>query len=184
VSHHAHHFAQQAPQPKETEVVILSFGSLGAVALFGKRCATLPGVAASTLAWPSSAPKIFPWSEKSENAKWVQQVESENWGEGRPLLQKSSSRLSDRALLYWTDLEGEALRQLLIKDCGLNENHLESLSLSRWNEVKLITQFEKRGWSPEIFRGTVIFSTELSKNPDFKKNLETAVKKLRSQSNF
>ena len=81
-------------------------------------------------------------------------------------------------------IEAEALRQTLITDHAIPETQLEALSLSRWNELKLITQFEKRAWSPEILRGTLILSSELSADTNLAKKIETAVTKLRSLSTF
>ena len=84
--------------------------------------------------------------------------------------------------MYWIDIEGEALRQTLIKDHQISSQQVESLSLSRWNELKLIAQFEKRGWSPEMFRGTVLFSMELSADKNLVEKIEKSASTLRQRA--
>jgi hypothetical protein len=182
ISHQLHYFEKNITQPKESEVIILNCGVNGAVALFGKRCVSLPGAVAATLSWPMEAPTIFPWPVKTENESWIKQVENEKWAEGKSILADSTKRLYDRAIIAWIDLEGEALRQTLIKEHGVKAASIESLSLSRWNELKLIAQFEKRGWSPEIFRGTLLLASELANDSDFKSKLASSVQKLRLRS--
>ncbi len=179
IYHHLQHFEQRSMDVSETEVAIYSGGEQGALAILGKRCATLPGVVASTLRWTSAPTSFLPWTQRSQNSAWVQQVEK-GWAGGKALLH-TTTRIYDRALLTWTDLEGEALRQCLIRDHAVNPQKLESLSLSRWNELKLIPQFEKRGWTPEEFRGALFISSELSQDSQFQKKLEAAVKQTRAR---
>jgi hypothetical protein len=184
ISHHLHAFEKNLPEVRETDVLIMNFGDHGAVALHGKRCSSLPSALAPTLAWSHQPQPQIPWEIQQQNPAWVAQIESSGIAGSNVLPNLSAKRIFDRALLTWLDLEGEALRQILIRDENINPNHLESLSLSRWNELKLIPQFEKRGWSAEMFRGTLILSAELSVDASLKAKIETSVKKLRSRGHL
>lgn len=180
IYHHLQHFEKKSMDVGETEVAIYSGGEKGAVAILGKRCATLPGVIANTLRWNTTIVGLLPWAQRAQNTTWVQDVEK-GWAGGKALL-INTARIFDRAILTWSDLEGEALRQTLIRDHGVAAQSLESLSLSRWNELKLIPQFEKRGWTPEEFRGALLISSELSKDSQFQKKLDAAVQQTRARS--
>lgn len=177
--HHLHHF-EKLPEINETDICIFHLGNQGALVLSGRRGASLPVIAASSLDSNGLAPFLWPPQKRLENQEWVRSVET-GWAEGTSF-SLSTDRIYDRALLYWSDLEGEALRRILVQEAAVLPHQVESLSLSRWNELKLISQFEKRGWSAESFRGTLLLSAELSQIPDFKKKLEENVRSLRAQS--
>jgi hypothetical protein len=181
ISHHLHLFTKTPPTVKDTEVLIWSLPE-GAIAFHGKRCVSLPTILAPTLS--CTALPTLPLPLKTENKAWVQQIEAQSIAGSQSLKGLSEVRTYDRAILAWTDIEAEALRQTLITDHAIPETQLEALSLSRWNELKLITQFEKRTWSPEIFRGTLILSSELSADKAVTKKIESSVTKLRSLSTF
>ncbi|MBY0383863.1 hypothetical protein K2X05_01780 [bacterium] len=181
ILHHQHLFEKKTSEPSENEVRIFSFEK-GAIALHGKRCVSLPSVLAPTLHWASWKSEFSFSSNKTQAPAWVQKLESQTIANAQPLLSASTKRFYDRAILYWTDVEGEALRQTLIKDHQISQTSLESLSLSRWNELKLITQFEKRGWSPEMFRGALLLSTELASDNKLIEKIEQSVSVLRKRS--
>jgi hypothetical protein len=181
VSHHLHLFTKTPPTVKDTEVLIWSLPE-GAIAFHGKRCVSLPTILAPTL--QCTAIPSLPLQMKSENKTWVQQIEAQSIAGSKSLTGLSKERIYDRAFIAWADIEGEALRQTLITDHAIPEKHIEALSLSRWNELKLIAQCEKRGWFPEIFRGTLILSSDLSADKSLAKKIETAASKLRSISTF
>lgn len=182
ISHHLHTTEKTVPQVLDTEVLLLPFGEQGAIALHGKRCTSLPTFLAPTLSWSQQPTPLIPFSQRVVNQKWVLDMETNSTAGGQVLPGLSSQRIYDRALLTWLDLDGEALRQTLIRQEKVSSASLESLSLSRWNELKLIPQLEKRGWSPEMFRGTLILSAELAQDTQFRVKLETSVKNLRARS--
>jgi hypothetical protein len=181
ISHHAHSFEKALPTVSDTEVVLFPFGEKGAIALHGKRCASLPSFLAPTLSWSQQPLPVIPFPLRQENKKWVQDLEVSGVAGSQSLPALSAHRIYDRAILTWLDVEGEALRQTLIREEKISADHVESLSLSRWNELKLIPQFEKRGWSPEMFRGTLILSAELAQDGKLLSKVEAAVKKIRSR---
>jgi hypothetical protein len=179
VSHHLHFFTKNPPALKETEVLIWSMPE-GAIAFHGKRCTSVPMVIAPTL--HCTRFPTLPLNQKIENKKWVESAEVQSIAGSRSLSGLSAERIYDRAFFCWEDLEAEALRQTLIADSSIAADQLEALSLSRWNELKLIAQFEKRGWTPEMFRGTLIVSAQLAGDKDLFKKIETAAQKLRARS--
>lgn len=181
ISHHLHLITKTPPTVKDTEVLIWSLPE-GAIAFHGKRCVSLPTILAPTL--QCTATPLLPVQMKTENKTWVQQLEAQSIAGSQSLKGLSEVRIYDRAIIAWVDIEAEALRQTLITDHAIAEKHVEALSLSRWNELKLITQFEKRNWSPDHFRGTLILSSDLSVDKNLPKKIESAVTKLRSQSIF
>ncbi len=181
ISHHLHLFTKIPPTVNDTEVLIWSLPE-GAIAFHGKRCVSLPTILAPTLQF--TALPSLPLPLKTENKTWVQQFEAQPIAGSQSLKGLSEARMYDRAIITWTDIEAEALRQTLITDHSIAERHVEALSLSRWNELKLITQFEKRNWSPEIFRGTLILSSDLSVDKNLPKKIESAVTKLQSFNTF
>ncbi len=181
ISHHTHSFENTLPVVLDTEVVLFPFGDKGAIALHGKRCASLPSFLAPTLLWSQQPLPVIPFPRHQENKKWVQDLESSGVAGSQTLPGLADQRIYDRALLTWLDVEGEALRQSLIRDEKLSAGVVESLSLSRWNELKLIPQFEKRGWSPEMFRGTLILSAELAQDAKLLSKIESSVNKIRSR---
>ncbi len=185
VSHHLHFYAQTPFVLPDTEVAIWSLPE-GAIAFHGKRCVSVPTVFGATLNSQlyNKSLSNLPIEKKRENKSWVQSIEAQSISASASLPGLSPDRVYDRAILSWNDVEGEALRQTLIADHSISEKHLESLSLSRWNELKLISQFEKRSWTPEMFRGTLLVSSDLSEDKTFIKKIESAVKKLRSFSTF
>lgn len=180
VLHYQHFFEKKLSDPLENEVRVFSFAN-GAIALHGKRCVSLQSVLASTLNWSAWKNEFsFPLN-KVQDPAWVQKLESQTIAESKPLLSSSVKRFYDRAILYWTDIEGEALRQILLNDHQIPAQQMESLSLSRWNELKLIAQFEKRGWSPEMFRGTLLLSCELASDKALITKIEKSVATLRQR---
>lgn len=180
ILHHQHYFNKNLSEPLENEVRIFSFQQ-GALALHGKRCVSLPSVLAPTLNWSSWKSEFSFAISKTQDSAWVQKLESQPISDSKPLLSSTSKRFYDRAILYWVDIEGEALRQTLIKDHQVQAHYIEALSLSRWNELKLIAQFEKRGWTPEMFRGTVLISSELSSDKSLISKIENSVSNLRQR---
>lgn len=179
VSHHHHLLKNSQLEVKETEVLIWSLPQ-GALAFHGKRCVSVPTVFAPTLSY-GGVPDVRV-HQKTENKTWVQDIESKLIANSQSLKGLSSERIYDRAILAWTDVEGEHLRQVLIKDHDVKADKIEALSLSRWNELKLIAQFEKRGWTPEQFRGVLIVSADLSQDKAFNQKIESAVLKIRKLS--
>lgn len=182
--HHRHHFYKPPPQAIGDNDVFVFAGEDGlVVAHFGKRAASLQMVLAPTLKWESGPPlKNFP--VRQEHKMWVQKIESEKWAGSESFFTAPVSRLFDRAILVWKDLDAGALRELLISKQKLAANHVEAVSLSRWNETRLLAQFEKRQVPGNVFRGTLLLSSELASEASLQIQVESAVQTLRQMSSF
>jgi hypothetical protein len=182
ISHHLHHFRQANFEPGENDIFIFAGDNIAVVCL-GKRSQSLHPFFSAGLSW-FGTPQFSGFIKNQEDAAWVQKVEKEKWAGGEPLLSASQTRIFDRAILYWPGLDAGALRDILIRDHQIRSEHLETLSLNRWHETRLITQFEKRGHSPEILRGTLFMSASLNGDSQFKKKLEQAQTHLKKISTF
>jgi hypothetical protein len=182
--HHQHLVQFPDKNVSETDIYILSHPETGgAVALFGRRAQNISSFICSTLNWEKFS-NIYQFPSKKENKAWVENMEKREWQGSQALLKGINVRLYDRAILTWTTLDGGALRQILIDDYKVNANHLESLSLYRWLDTRLIQQYGQRNWTPEQLRGTLILSSALSEDSDFENKLESALQKLKQLSHF
>lgn len=182
VSHHLHHFRETSFNPGESDIFVFAAGDRAFVVL-GKRAQSLHVFFSPGLSW-NNLKSFDGFSKRAEDMKWVQKVEKEKWGGGEPLLKLTQARLFDRAILFWTGLDAGALREILIKDHGVAPQHLETLSLNRWHETRIVGQFEKLGHSPQTVRGLLFISTALSADEQFKKKLEQAGQQLKKLSSF
>lgn len=183
ISHHEHFFKASSFDPGESDIFIYSATPQMAMAILGKRAQSLHSFFSAGLRW--DALKDFNgFIKRREDASWVQKVEKEKWAGGEALLPAGMDRVYDRAILQWAGLDAGALRDILIRDHAVAPEHLETLSLSRWHETRLVTQFEKRGHSPQTLRGTLFMSCALGEDGGFKKKLEAAVNHLSKISSF
>ncbi|MBY0316544.1 MAG: hypothetical protein K2Q26_13555 [Bdellovibrionales bacterium] len=176
--HHQLHKAQgMATTIKDTDIHIYSLGPQLAVAHIGKRLQSLHKGTGPSLDW-SALQKMPSLSSVVENPQWVEAFEGKSIAGSQAFFTSPANRLFDRALLYWTDIESSALRDVLIRDHGVSPNHVDCLSLHRWNELRILAQFEKKGFTPEVFRGLLLFSSELSKDPKIDQKILAAHKSL------
>lgn len=176
---HASHLLQwPSMNVGETDIYILHHPSTGgAVALFGRRAQNINSLFCSTLQW-SGFQKMGTFPSLLENKKWVEHLESHIPENGLKLFQTPVQRVYDRALIYWKEIDARAVYDLLIHDYQIDSNFVECLSLSRWVDTKLITQFSQRGWDAQVFRGTLILSSSLSGQGSFVDQLEKVLKKV------
>jgi hypothetical protein len=182
ISHHIQHYRPTVPEPGDSEILIFA-GENMAIVCLGKRAQSLQPFFSSGLNW-SGVPEFGGFQAKNENEAWVKKVEKEKWAGGEALLLPTQPRIFDRAILYWTGVDAGALRDLMIKGHEIAPDNMETLSLNRWHETRLVGQFEKRGHSAEILRGTLFLSSNLSGDSQFRKKLEHARDHLKKISNF
>jgi hypothetical protein len=180
---HRKHFYQPPPKTIADNDIFILANEGAVVAHFGKRAQGLQMLLAPTLNWESFT-TFMGFTIRTEQKSWVEILETLKPAGSHALFTDARHRLYDRVLLVWEDLDGGALRDLLIKDHQLLAQHVECVGLNRWNEAKLIPQFEKRGWDADVFRGLVIFSTALANDVGFDKKITAAVDKLRKISSF
>jgi hypothetical protein len=183
ISHRRHFTQPPAKSIGDNDIFIYSAEGGTVVAHFGKRAQGLQMILAPTLNW-EHVPKFTGFPLRTEQQSWVENLESSKVAGAETLFPTPIKRIHDRALLVWRDFEAGALRDLLIKNHQLNPAHVECVSLHRWNEAKLIPQFEKRNWANEVFRGLLIFSTALANDNQITKKIESSVAELRKISVF
>lgn len=184
VSHSLHLHSWPDNNIAETDIYILAHpNSSGAVAYFGRRTQNITSSICPTLQWSPFA-KIADFPKSSENKSWVQSLESKNWQGSTALLTNISERMYDRAVISWKNMDAGSVREILIKDHGIQPDFVECLSLSRWTDTRLIAQFAQRGWDAATYRGTLILSSQLSQIADFDKRLLQTVEKLTKMSHL
>lgn len=132
----------------------------------------LPILATSEWAWSqsdaeaqvvqtlSSATKMFPEEIKAFEAQLPEGVQ--------PWFNEGISRLYDRSVIYLQGYDGEAMRQLLLRELGsdVDSSYVESLSLCRWENEFWFKQAQERGLSIEQMQGSLILDARLL-NEDF-----------------
>jgi len=180
---HRQHFVKPPPKTIGDNDIFIYANEVGPVIThFGRRAQSLQMLLAPTLKW-DQIPVFKGFESRAENKTWVQKVESEKWAGSQAFFQSQPGRLYDRALIVWKNHDSEAVRELLIQ-AGVPAAAVETVSLSRWNETKLITQFEKRGHDAEVFRGLLILSATLASDAGLKTKLEKVIQDLDKRSTF
>jgi hypothetical protein len=183
ISHRKHFYHPPEKAILDNDIFIYAAEKGPVIAHFGKRAVSLQMSLAPLLHWDYLAP-FKGFETQKENQSWVEAVEKEKWAGSESFFKDHPKRLFDRAILVWKNLDASALRELLIRDHQINPDHVESVSLSRWNETKLITQFAKRGIADDIFRGTLLLSSQLSTDSALKIKIEATVESLNKMSTF
>jgi hypothetical protein len=78
-----------------------------------------------------------------------------------------ASRMADRAVIYWENIDGYAIIDRLAQNLHLKlqspgvEERMETASLSRWGGVRTLDFLKSTGLSPEALRGLIIIDVKL-----------------------
>lgn len=95
-----------------------------------------------------------------------------------PLYNKAN-RLYDRAVLMFEDVDGSALRDLLLQDVkGLEPHLIETSSLCRWGRLKGVEWLYHQGYTPEQVRGLVVISSQ-TLGRELTQNIEGIYRKIK-----
>lgn len=178
VHHHQHKIHSLEKTIKETDIHLYSLSPGLAVAHLGNRLQGLQRGISPTLNWSGYNQDSFRIIPPLLNQQWVEKIERAHLFQSRPFLENSNTREYDRALIVFKNFESSALRDLLIQKYNIPAVHIDCLSLHRWKNLKLLAQFEKRGIVPDIFRGLLILSAELSQHSQFEEHLANACSEL------
>lgn len=166
---HANHFFRTSPHYVDRyEVKIMAVDSDSAVAVMGDK-ARVADLVAAGLYWPKESylgleTKL---SGQVPNQAAIEKFEQTLAGDFKPVFEKGSPRVFDRAAVYWTDLDGYAFIDALANRLGFelgppgSENRLETPSLSRWGGVRTMDWLVQHGLDVNVIRGTVLVSAEL-----------------------
>ncbi len=178
ISHSRHLAAGLDLDVNESDIHILYHPETGgAVALFGRRTQNINSLFGSTLNWDKYA-SIGTFAQNREDKKWVASIESQDFMGSKALFATPVERLFDRAIVFWKNQDASAIRDILIRDYQVSPLDIECLSLTRWQDTKVLGQFQQRGWDADTFRGTLLLSSRLSGDKDFSAKLLRALKSL------
>ncbi|MCC6137920.1 MAG: hypothetical protein IT287_04765 [Bdellovibrionaceae bacterium] len=178
VSHSQHLFKWPDSNIGESDIHVLHHPATGgAIALFGRRTQNINSPFCSALNWNNFL-DIGSFPIYKEDKSWIQKIESTHFMGSTPLLTNISERIYDRAIIFWKDRDASSIRDLLIADHGISPQDVECLSLSRWLDTRVLSQFALRGWDANTFRGTLILSSRLSSIAGFEQKLIQTLEKL------
>lgn len=191
VSHSAHTLDGKTPQPAKYAAHLWRVNHNLALAFLGERL-SLDAPIAESLFWEKDAidqvQNFLREIPKDSNKEAVRSFEQKKIGGSKPFFSEAELRLYDRAVVFWEDLDGHALLDELanarnepLKDPGF-DFRFECTSLSRWGGFKTFDWLSHLAGgpmrTPEVLRGTVIFSLKTIGDPGFAVLLENAVQKI------
>lgn len=85
----------------------------------------------------------------------------------KPVFPPGMARVPDRAVIYWTDMDGYAVMDRLAQRLGLplaapgEASRLEATSLNRWGALKTMDWLRPFSFTDEMIRGTLIIDHTL-----------------------
>lgn len=182
VSHSWH--STFAPEvPLASEIQILSLRPNRAIAVVGDRVRITPPVSTG-LSWPDvslpEAKNDLARETGSELLQRIEELESQPPASGERLLPAGKSRLPDRALIAFRDVDGLSLAAELARELGLQllepgtKSEIETTSLCRWQDERVFQGLVAKGYAPEVLRGLLILSANLLNRTDLKSKIEIA----------
>lgn len=170
VASHARHFFEPSTEPGDYEIGLQSIHLDLALAILGPR-ARHGSITAEHFSWrPSVIDEIkMAFSSRTGDPKAVQKFESSQVADFQPLFPSNFMQRSfDRAVIFWTDMDGHALIAELARQLNRSllspgeETHLETTSLSRWGGLKTMDWLrQQRNLTPEQVRGLVLIDHSL-----------------------
>lgn len=188
VSHARHFFEPPPPSPDKNTIQLFSLKCNLTLAFFGERC-RVGSIVTDQLVYPElselEGKGILNWYKKPHalHANAIQDFEDSRVADFQPYFKKGDSRLFDRSVIYWTDMDGSAFCERLtqewnaIKKLSDTARYLQSPGLSRWGSLPVVNHLGAHGLLPEMTRGLVILSYELLQDLN---SLTEAFKKVRA----
>lgn len=115
----------------------------------------------------------------------VRHFESKEFDGSKPLLAPGTSRIFDRAAIFWNDLDSSAIRDLIIEDpqWKVRAHLIESTSPCRWTEPRQLEWLHLRGYSPDQVRGCLVVHHSLL-TPEFEDVLKKSCLEIRRLQNL
>lgn len=166
--YHHHHQYHALHSVLPTEACLLSLVPNLSIGILGSRTARVQSLIYGFQNWAIMPPAIsLLETPKKEKQELVETFESEKWGGFEPFFPKGSTRVFDRAVFYWRDMDGEAFVQELNKEMSRDwkkpglENLIETTSLCRWGGLKTFDWYSAQGHDHEKMRGLIVLSADL-----------------------
>lgn len=186
VSHHRHRLEEWSGLDSPFAIDIKSYRADLAVAHLGSK-AKIASAIAPFLEWEGCAlDPILKWTIPgvSDWEKTVSAFESALPGGAQPLWGNDCSRLYDRAVFYWEDMDGHSIIYHLAEALGWKlgspgiEERLETTSLSRWGGLRTMDWLKQQGLTESQIRGTVVLHASVL-GEEIKQRLIETVNKVR-----
>lgn len=172
---------QQPPNPYH--IRFYDFLGNGTLSVFGKR-AQHEAVFTSSMYWDDfETKKILDllFSQEENQTKvldFESQLPKDTWR-----LSEHTKRLFDRAVFSWTDVDGTALKSLLLENQkNFLNSEVQTSSLTTWGGLKAMNWLMPLGLNMEIIRGLITIDQK-HLNPEFLKDLLEGLKQIRSLQN-
>lgn len=186
VSHNAHFFAQLKPETPRTGVHIYSVKPNAAIALCGERVRF--GVLSANQTKPSTQLDLG-WmkSPLAEAREKILKFETAHIADSKPVFASSTSRVYDRAVVSWPDVDGHAVIARLAQKLNIAlsepgvETRIETTSLSRWGGVRTFDFLKTQNLEASTLRGLVMISADLLDSSLEKALVETRKELLADQ---
>lgn len=184
-SHNTFRFQDEHHNIDKEEVRVFSMRTNLALALLGERAKTTPLVVEG-LPWNQEVKEqVFNELKlKKENRDLILNFEKQKPGDATAFFAADdSSRVFDRAVLYWNDMDGWAFLTELAKVLSIElappgeDLRFESTSHSRWHDLKAMGWLKNHGLSAEQVRGLVIIDAGQI-NPQLTDAFASARKKI------
>lgn len=127
--------------------------------------------------------EFYPWPQAlrkvEENKAAVMGFEESCQTFAKTPLYNKVNRLYDRAVLIFEDIDGSALRDLLLQEVGdLKPDFIETSSLCRWGRLKGVEWLYYQGYTLEQVRGLVAISS-MALGSELTKNVERIYRKIK-----
>ena len=182
VTSHAAHSYRAKWEMSPYFVRVLSGGPQFALSLLGERAAKIEPLLFGPADWAAALiEKVDAFFEsKDEDQRAISEFENSPPGEAVPFFQAGTARLFDRAAIYWTDMDGEAMVHELAMALKVpllipgQESRLETASLCRWKGLKTLHWLSEQGIDADVSRGLILISRDL-----IDKKLPNRIEKIR-----
>ena len=185
VSHHSFRLEAERPLVKfEARICSLSGPLMGQSGVFLGERVKVVSMISSRENWGSLSVSdlLAAFDPQKSYEDEIKAFESLAPAEGKAVLQ-SQSRLWDRAILAWNNVDGHAIINSLSSRLGFElqspgkETRLETASFSRWNGVRSLSWLHTLGIDPNLSRGLIIINPSLI-DSQFSKSLETTIAEI------
>ncbi len=160
-------------QPYEGKIIVIN--EKLTVALLGEKFRIIPFISPN-LGW--QMPDISS-VEIVENQAAVQQFEAACVQMGAQPLISAAQRVWDRAAVSWPDIDGSAIREMLIDGHSCPDSEIETFSPCRWPLTQKFEWLIEGGHKPQQLRGSLIVSASVL-NPAFIESIRKLLADLRT----
>jgi len=141
---------------------IFSGTSMCAITILGERASKIEPLFFGDVSWNFAQEFTQAFARPLQNQKLIEDFESRKWAGAKPFFSPGSKRIFDRAVLYWTDMDGEAFVTELSKiKKKSSPKTLAAASLCHWGGLTKMDWLKLQGFNPEMIRGLVVISSSL-----------------------